>query len=112
MSTVSHEQPRLVPENRSWPTRLLVREMWAGLAIAVMWLAVLFAAVFGPDIVSTSARTNTTTVPSAVAVARLASLATRGVAKYGLAISEKTLTDGGAERQVVNRRHSRSAGLE
>jgi hypothetical protein len=49
---------------------LFVRNMWAGLAIVVMWLAVLFDALFGPDIVSTSGGgTNTTTIPSAVAVA-------------------------------------------
>jgi dolichyl-phosphate-mannose--protein O-mannosyl transferase len=83
MSTVSHEASRVVPDKRGWFTQLLIREMWAGLAISVMWLAVLFAAVFGPDIVSTSAGTNTTTVPSAVAVALFAWLATRVVAKYG-----------------------------
>ena len=36
--------------SRSWPAQLLVREMWAALAIAFIWLAVLFAAVFGPDL--------------------------------------------------------------
>jgi hypothetical protein len=56
--------------------------MWAAMAIAVMWLAVLFDAVFGPDIVSTSA-TSSTTVPSAVVVALFALLGTRVVAKYG-----------------------------
>jgi hypothetical protein len=30
------------------PAHLLVPEVWASLAIAVIWLAVLFAAVFGP----------------------------------------------------------------
>ena len=82
MSTISHEPTRAVPERRSWSTQLLVREMWAALAIVVMWLAVLFAAVFGPDIVSISG-TNTLTMPSAVAVALFASLATWVVAKYG-----------------------------
>ena len=83
MSTISHEPTRAVPERRSWSTQLLVREMWAALAIVVMWLAVLFAAVFGPDIVSTSFATSTTTVPSAVVVALFAWLATWMVAKYG-----------------------------
>ncbi len=59
------------------------RQMWAGLAIASMWLAVLFAAVFGPDLVSSNAGTSTTIIPSAVAVALFAAIATRGVAKYG-----------------------------
>lgn len=82
MSTISHE-PRAVPDKRSWSGRLDVREMWAGLAIAFMWLAVLFAAVFGPDIVSSNAGTNTTIIPSAVGVAFFASLGTWVVAKYG-----------------------------
>jgi Mg/Co/Ni transporter MgtE len=84
MSTVAHEESRVAPERRSWVSRIVVREMWAGLAIAVIWLAVLFAAVFGPDIVSANGGTSTTTsVPSAVAVALFAWLATRVVAKYG-----------------------------
>jgi hypothetical protein len=56
---------------------LAVREMWAGLAIAVMWLAVLFDALFGPDIVSTSGPTSSST----------AWLATWVVAKHGLRTS-------------------------
>ena len=64
---------------------LFVRNMWAGLAIAVMWLAVLFDALFGPDMVFTSGgATNSTTIPSAVAVALFAWLATKAVAKHGL----------------------------
>jgi hypothetical protein len=59
-------------------------DMWASLAIVVMWLAVLFDAVFGPDIVSTSsAGGSSTSVPSAVAVALFALIATTQVAKYG-----------------------------
>jgi hypothetical protein len=83
MSSISHEPSTAVPERRRWSSKLLVREMWAALAIAVMWLAVLFAALFGPDIVSTSAGANSTIIPSAVAVALFAALATRAVAKYG-----------------------------
>ena len=56
--------------------------MWAALSIAVMWIAVLFDAVFGPDIVSSNPP-NSTTVPSAVIVALFAWLATRVVARYG-----------------------------
>jgi hypothetical protein len=82
MSTIAHEPSTGAAERRRWPSQLLVREMWAAMAIAVMWLAVLFDAVFGPDIVSTSA-TSSTTVPSAVVVALFALLGTRVVAKYG-----------------------------
>ena len=56
--------------------------MWAALGIAAMWLAVLFAAIFGPDLVSTSG-TNATRVPSVFVVALFAYLGTRAVAKYG-----------------------------
>lgn len=54
----------------------------ASLAIVVMWLAVLFDAIFGPDIVTTSSGGDSSTVPSAVAVALFAFLGTWVVAKY------------------------------
>jgi hypothetical protein len=82
MSTLSQDRPS-VPERPRLAVRLLVPEMWASLAIAVMWLAVLFDAVWGPDFVSTSASGNSTTIPSAIFVAVFAYLGTRVVAKYG-----------------------------
>ena len=82
MSTISHEPSRGVRETH-WSSQLLVRELWAALAIVAMWLAVLFSAIFGPDIMSHDAGGNSTTIPSAVAVALFASLATWAVAKYG-----------------------------
>jgi len=57
--------------------------MWASLAIAVIWLAVLFAAVFGSDLVTNNAGVNSSIVPSAVVVALFAFLATWPLAKYG-----------------------------
>ena len=72
-------------ESRRWTRRSVVPEMWASLAIAVMWLAVLVDAVWGPDFVSSSGSgTNTTTIPSAVFLALFAYLGTRVVARYGL----------------------------
>jgi hypothetical protein len=57
-------------------------ETWASLAIAVMWLAVLVDAVWGPDFVSTSGSgASSTTVPSAIFVAFFAYLGTRVVAR-------------------------------
>lgn len=82
MTTVSHEPTRVVEEKRGW-SEFLVREMWASLAIAVIWLSVLFDAIYGPDIVNRSAGGDSSTVPSAVAVALFAFLATWVVAKYG-----------------------------
>jgi hypothetical protein len=86
MTTVPYEPPKVARERPDWSLQLLVPEMWASLAIAVMWLAVLFDAIFGPDIVSTSGTTGvgtSTTVPSAVAVALFAFLATWIVARHG-----------------------------
>jgi hypothetical protein len=83
MTTVSHEPSGIVQEKRRWSLQLLVPEMWASLAIVVMWLSVLFDAVFGPDIVNHSAGGDSSTVPSAVAVALFAFLATWVVARYG-----------------------------
>jgi hypothetical protein len=62
------------------------RPMWASLAISVMWLVVLFDAMFGPDIVSSSGGPSgsTTTLPSSVVVALFALLATIPVARHGL----------------------------
>ncbi|MBI5107067.1 MAG: hypothetical protein HZB46_19165 [Solirubrobacterales bacterium] len=61
---------------------MLVDEMWAALAIASMWIAVLFTAVFGPDMVFTSGSgASTTTIPSAVVVAFFAWLGTRALAR-------------------------------
>jgi hypothetical protein len=78
MTSIPHERPV-----RPLSLRLLVPEMWASLAIIVMWLAVLFDAIFGPDIVNRSAGGDFSTVPSAVAVALFAFLATWGVAWFG-----------------------------
>ena len=60
------------------------RDMWVSVAIAVVWLAVLFDAIYGPDIVTrSSGGSDSATIPSAVAVALFACIATWPVAKYG-----------------------------
>ena len=82
MATISHEPAEASSEERRRYLRLRVPEMWASLAIAVMWLAVLFDAIYGPDIVSSNT-TSTTRIPSAVVVALFAYLGTRVVARYG-----------------------------
>src|SRR5438045_7366487 len=51
-------------------------ELWASLAIVMLSLAVLFDAIFGPDIVTSSAGGDHSIAPSAVAVAFFAFLAT------------------------------------
>jgi hypothetical protein len=85
MSTVSAQAPPTAAERPRWFSRVLVREMWASLAITAMWLAVLFCSIFGPDFVAISgAGASTTTIPSGIIVAFFAYLGTRVVARYGL----------------------------
>ena len=90
MTTVQHEP---VQDTQRWSLRLLVPEMWASLAIAVMWLAVLFDAIFGPDIVANSGTpggtATSTTIPSAVVVALFAFLGTWVVARHGFGRERK-----------------------
>jgi hypothetical protein len=92
LTTISQEPSGVRAERRTWSKRLLVPEMWASLAISVMWLAVLFDALFGPDIVSNNA-TSTTRVPSAVVVALFAYLATRVTARYGFGLPRRDTVD-------------------
>ncbi len=82
MSTMTHGPPDVVREKRDWSLPF-VPEAWASLAIAVMWLAVLFTALWGPDIVNRGAGGDSSTVPSVVPVAIFAFFATWVVAKYG-----------------------------
>ena len=93
MTTVPHEPSRIAEQEQRLWLRALVPEMWASLAIAVMWLAVLFDAIYGPDIVSINGTPggtgSSTTVPSAVAVALFAFLGTWVVAKHGFGHERK-----------------------
>ena len=89
MSSLSHPPAQSTREH-SWFELLRVREMWASLAIAAMWVAVTCSAVWGPDFVSTTGSgTNTTTIPSGIAVALFASIGTWAAAKYGLGPQRK-----------------------
>ena len=84
MATIPHEPSALVKRSL-W---LDARDLWASLAIAVIWLAVLFVGVFGPDFVGTSNDGSSATVPSGIGVAFFALFATMSVAKWGF--SKKT----------------------
>jgi F0F1-type ATP synthase assembly protein I len=82
MASVSHEPAAFRPERPQWAEFLKIRELWASLAISMMWLAVLVDAVWGPNFVSTSSGGNSTTIPSAIFVGLFAFLASASVAKY------------------------------
>ena len=83
MSTISHDPSELLHKKSSLPAQLLVPEMWASLAIAVMWLAVLFTSIYGPDIATISTGRNSSHVPSGIVVAFFAFLGTWVVARFG-----------------------------
>jgi hypothetical protein len=82
MSTISHPPAGFASEPH-WLARILVPELWAALAITAMWIAVVVATVWGPDFVSSTPGGNSTTIPSGIAIAMFATIATWFVAKYG-----------------------------
>ncbi len=81
MSSISHPPTEAVPAKRSF-AELSVPEMWATLAIIVMWLSVLIDAIFGPDIVSHDVAGSSAVIPSAVVLALFAFLGTWVVARH------------------------------
>jgi hypothetical protein len=83
MTTSSSGHPDAAPDRRAQRSRLLVPEMWAALAISVIWLVVLVAALFGPDLISSTAGASFTRIPSAIIIAFFAWLATWVIARHG-----------------------------
>jgi hypothetical protein len=83
MTSISHDPTDVMRERPRRLPQLAVPELWAALAIIVMWLAVLFDAVFGPNIVNRSAGGDLSSVPSSIVVALFAFLGTWAVARYG-----------------------------
>jgi hypothetical protein len=81
MSTISHP-PAGTAHETGWVSLLRLREVWASLAITVMWIAVMVAAVWAPDFVGSSNDGSHTTIPSGIFVALFASLGTWALAKY------------------------------
>lgn len=60
---------------------LILPELWGAIAIASMWVAVLFVSIYGGDVTSVDTGAQSTTIPSAVFVALFAAVGTASVAK-------------------------------
>ena len=86
LGTISPPVPDASTENPDGARRSVVPEMWASLAIGLIWLVVLTDALTGPLVVSNA--NGFTRLPSAIIVALFAWLATRVVAKYGFRIAD------------------------
>jgi ABC-type nickel/cobalt efflux system permease component RcnA len=84
VATVSTPASDATATTRGQRMRFLVHEMWAALAIGVIWLVVLIDALFGPDIVTSNA-SGYARIPSAVVIAFFAFFATWVVARHGFA---------------------------
>jgi len=81
MTSIEHDTLDSAEQTRQPRRTFMASEMWGALAIGVIWLAVLFDGVFGPDIVSHDVNGSGATIPSNVVVVLFAFLATRVIAK-------------------------------
>ena len=81
MSTSMQGQSSVRSPREGWAARILVREMWATVAIVAMWMAVLFVGVYGGEATFHSVDSSYTTIPSGVFVALFAAIGTGSVAK-------------------------------
>ena len=80
----SAKRPIPQPVRSSSTAWLYARQMWAGLSIIMMWIAVLFVGIFGPDFVSSDAGGGFTRIPVVVFVLPFVLPATIAVARRGL----------------------------
>jgi hypothetical protein len=81
MTMTTHEPSTGTPASQDIASRLLVPGFWATVSIVVIWLAVLFDGIFGGDMTFANSSPQVTVMPSAVAVALFAMIATVSVAK-------------------------------
>ncbi len=88
MTTVTHEPAREAPARKHF-SDFLASEMWASLAISVIWLSVLFEAIYAPAIETRSAGGDISSVPTAVVGSLFAFLATWVLARHAFG-REKT----------------------
>ena len=82
MTVMTHEPSTGTPVRQDIASRLLVPGFWATVSIVTIWLAVLFDGIYGSDMVfSNNTGGGPTIIPSAVAVALFAMIATVSVVK-------------------------------
>ena len=81
MSAPSLPSDHPIPTSRLSSSWLHARELWGGLSIISMWLAVLFVGVFGGNVVKTDAGGGSSSWPVVVVVAVLALLGTVGIGR-------------------------------
>ncbi len=81
MMTTAMQDQSVRSGRDGWASRILVREMWATVAIVAMWVAVLFVGVYGGDATFHSVDSSSSTIPSGVLVALFAAIGTGSVAK-------------------------------
>jgi hypothetical protein len=81
MTTTMHDQSSVQSPRESWASRILVREMWATVAIVAMWVAVLFVGVYGGEATFHNVDSSYNSIPSGVFVALFAAVGTGSVAK-------------------------------
>ena len=65
MTTVTHEPTREAPAKKHL-SDFLASEMWASVAISVIWLSVLFEAIYAPALETRSAGGDYSSVPTAI----------------------------------------------
>jgi hypothetical protein len=81
MTVMTHEPSTGTPTRQGIASRLLVPGFWATVSIVMIWLAVLFDGIFGGDMTFTNSSPQVTVIPSVVAVALFATIATASIAK-------------------------------
>lgn len=81
MTSTMQDRSSVRSPREGWAPRILVREMWATVAIAAMWVAVLFVGVYGGEATFQSVDSSGSSIPSGIFVAMFAAIGTGSVAK-------------------------------
>lgn len=104
MSTPSLSSDHPIRMSRLSCSWLHARELWGGLAIISMWLAVLFVGVFGGNIVKSTPGGESSSWPVVVVVALLALIGTIVVGRRAFAVAP---TSGDVDRAIKDERDAR-----